>query len=54
MQVMDVWESRAQFESFAHGRLAEAIGRLMAESGAQPDGEPSYAFTEVFDVVKGR
>ena len=54
MHVVDIWESREQFEPFAHGRLAEGIGRLMAESGVQPDSEPSYEFTEVFDVVKGR
>lgn len=54
LQVLDVWESREQFESFAQGRLAEAMGRFMAENGVQMDGEPSYEFTEVFDVVKGR
>lgn len=53
-QVLDVWGSREQFEPFANGPLRDAIGRLMGQGGTQMEGEPSFEFTEFFDIVKGR
>jgi hypothetical protein len=50
IQVIDVWDSRAAFESFEQERLGPAIGAVLQREGVQLQ-PPTTEFLEVFDLV---
>lgn len=52
--VVDVWESREDYEQFAQTRLGPAIGKVMQARGLEmPDG-PEPTIEDVGDFVPGR
>jgi len=54
VRVVDIWESRAQFEKFRDDRLMASLQKVAAERGLEVSGPPEPTFEEAFDVVKGR
>ena len=48
LRVVDVWESRDAFETFARERLGPAIGQVMGDDAAQP----TLEITELYDVIE--
>ena len=49
LRVVDVWESREAFESWAAERLGPMIVRVMGEGAPRP----SVEITELYDVIPG-
>ena len=53
-RVVDIWETREQFERFAESRLGPAIGKVLAERGIEPFEPPTPMFEDANDLVRGR
>jgi hypothetical protein len=54
VQVVDLWETQADFERFQNERLTPAMDKFMAERGVRLDGPPPEPhFTDAFDLVRG-
>jgi heme-degrading monooxygenase HmoA len=54
MHVVDIWESREDFEKFNEERLMPATQQVMTERGISMDPLPQPTFEEAFDLVRGR
>ena len=55
MRVVDVWESREQFEKFRETQLDPALGKALAEGSVAMDGPPPEPeYSEVYDLVHGK
>jgi hypothetical protein len=52
MRIVDVWESQQVFEAFRDERLLPAIQAVLSEKGLEPQGPPSYEFSEIHHLVK--
>jgi hypothetical protein len=54
LRVVDVWDSKADFEHFRDTRLLPTAEALMAESGMGAPEAFEPKITEAFDVVRGK
>jgi hypothetical protein len=45
--------ARQDFEAFRDQRMLPAIQAVLSEKGIEPQGPPSYEFSEIHHVVKG-
>jgi hypothetical protein len=55
VHIVDIWDSREQFETFQDERLMGAMGKVMAAKGIpMPDAPSEPKITEAHDLVRGR
>jgi hypothetical protein len=55
VHIVDVWNTREDYEAFAESRLNPAIASVAAASGMEiPADGPQATFTEVFDLLIGK
>jgi hypothetical protein len=55
VHVVDIWDSRADFQKFNDERLMPSMQKVLSERGVSMDGPlPEPTFDEAFDVVRGR
>ena len=52
MRIVDIWESQQAFETFRDERLLPAIQAVLSEQGVEPQGPPTYEFSEIHHFVK--
>ena len=53
--IIDVWNSRAEFDAFEESRLKPAIESVAAANGMEvPADGPAPTFTDAFDLVVGK
>ncbi len=52
-RVIDVWESRQQYDQFNQDRLGPAIQKVLERRGVTMEGQPDASFTEVAGIVRG-
>lgn len=54
VHIVDVWNSKADYDAFEESRLKPAIASVAAEHGMEiPADGPTPTFTEAFDLVIG-
>ena len=54
VHIVDVWESKADYDAFEASQLNPAIASVAAANGMEiPADGPTPTFTEVFDLVVG-
>jgi hypothetical protein len=53
VHVVDIWESREDYDRFSTERLGPAVGKVAAERGIPMDGPPATIITDAFDLVRG-
>jgi len=53
--IVDVWESKEDFEAFGEERLGPAFEQVMQRLGQDPSsmGEPETTMLETLDVIRG-
>ena len=55
VHIVDVWNSKADYDAFAESRLNPAIASVAADQGMEvPADGPVPTFTEAFDLVVGK
>lgn len=52
-RIVDVWESRAAFETFRTSRLGPAIEKVAQRRGLVMQSEPQTTMTDVAGIVRG-
>jgi hypothetical protein len=55
VHIVDVWNSKADYDAFEESRLNPAIASVAADHGIEiPADGPRPTFTEAFDLVLGK
>jgi hypothetical protein len=52
--IVDVWETREQFESFSENRLGPAATKIMKERGIEMADGPEPTIEDARDLIRGR